>query len=211
MVMISSLPLDLMRNICFYLTSANVANYTTTTTHNQLQGDRILWQKLYMDHFPSHSILSLKVDLNKQHKLYNLASYRKRLMAKRRELSIVSGTYHLKGHTQDSGNGNITPVTANITVNGFFFHGNVIIGKGTIHNNNCRGFWRNGYFGAEKGAWKMSFEEILPTNKGYFIYNGTLDFTGNVITGTFGWSMFPKRNRGTFHFHVFKKLQHDDK
>ena len=115
---------------------------------------------------------------------------------------VVPGRYKLTGHTQDISNGNVTPAVATIDVTHLFFEGNVATQKGSIHNNPCCGKWRKGFFGASQGSWEMSFEEVLPTNKGYFVYRGALNREGTKIVGTFSWSVFPSSPRGSFTFNV---------
>ena len=109
-----------------------------------------------------------------------------------------------KAGTWPALNGNKTPCSAIVSVKGYFFQGTVNIEKGTIHNNKCEGKWQKGYFGAEKGQWTMSMQEVLPTNKGFFVYQGTLDQSGTVVKGTFTWSCFPQKVRGCFTFSLVK-------
>ena len=54
--------------------------------------------------------------------------------------------------------------------------------------------------------WRLFFEERLPTNDGWFEYEGVVDMkTGTHITGTFKWSMLAGKDRGTFGMTVVEK------
>ena len=200
-----NLPLDLLRHLCQFLTPKNVANLALASnpTWSSIHEDLSIWSMLYARCFPSPSLLQLKEESPPL--LPSLKRYQRRLLATRRDLQLVPGAFTIVGHSCDAGSGNITPVRALIEVSGYFFQASAEISNGTIHNNACKGRWQKGFFGAEKGQWKMSFEEVLPTNRGKFIYQGTLakdTSTGRHVTGTFSWSLFPSRVGGTFSFQI---------
>jgi len=199
---IHRLPLDILRNLCCcFLLPKEITSLIVTTRTQHLKEDQIIWAYHINQRFPTPSFLCLKAPSSLQP---GLRHYRQRVNATRRQLSVASGTYKLVGFTQDTGNGNKTPCSAIVSVTGYFFQGTVNIEKGTIHNNKCEGKWQKGYFGAEKGQWTMSMQEVLPTNKGFFVYQGTLDQSGTVVKGTFTWSCFPQKVRGCFTFSVVK-------
>ena len=160
---------------------------------------------------------------------YSWERYRRRRLARRRDLTIRDGVYTLQGNSVDAHNGNSTPATARLHVTAstnLSFAGTVTIGRGTIHNNPANGSWK-GHFGADAGGtprsvychvsrrersegstsrWKLYFEERLPTNNGWFEYEGSVETeTGVHITGTFKWSMLAGRDRGTFAMTVVER------
>ena len=160
---------------------------------------------------------------------YSWERYRRRVFARRRDLQLCDGIYTLRGSSTDTRNGNITPASATVRVTAstnLGFAGNVIIGRGTIHNNSTEGTWR-GHFGADAGGpsrsvycctemrerasgstsrWRLFFEERLPTNRGCFDYAGTVNMgSGTRIEGTFKWSMMARRDRGTFAMEVVSR------
>ncbi len=171
---------------------------------------------------------SARADNECARKSYSWERYRLRAMARRRDLQLCDGVYILTGSSTDARNGNTTPATARIriTSTNLGFSGTVGIGRGTIHNNPAEGTWR-GHFGADAGGdarsvhcraaqeqrsrgsssrWRLFFEERLPTNDGWFEYEGVVDMkTGTHITGTFKWSMLAGKDRGTFGMTVVEK------
>ena len=197
-----NLPMDILCTLCRnYITPTTILNLALTNVDlmNRIINAETIWSYKIKLAFPKPSLLELKVVATS-----SLKGYRRRLKAKRRELKIVPGTYTLTGHSCDSGSGNTTPATSVIVVSSYFFSGNVKISKGTIHNNGCEGTWTKGYFGALGNSWLISWEEKLPTNRGKFIYEGTLDkLTGTIIEGTFKWNVMPKVH-GTFGFKVVR-------
>ena len=176
---------------------------------------------------------SLKNDTNHVNvvEMFSWERYRRRVLARRRDLEIVDGIYTLKGSSTDTHSGNVTPAEALVHVTAstnLGFQGNVSIGRGTIHNNPAEGTWQ-GHFGADSGGepralfcrsmqkqrssgstsrWRVFFEERLPTNRGCFDYAGIVDMqTGMEISGTFKWSMLAGQNRGSFFLSVMGRQE----
>jgi hypothetical protein len=201
-MLLQTLPQDLIRLLCGAYLTPHEATYLAFASQRLLWCriifDKTIWSLLFQRRFPQPSLLQLK-----ETSAPSLERFRHRLTATRRALRMVAGEYLLCGETCDAGSGNVTPATSNLTLSSYSFHADVHISKGTLHNKECMGVWQRGFFGAARNEWTVSFEEILPTNAGKFVYEGILEKeTGTILKGTFYWSVMPKRVCGTFRFQV---------
>lgn len=89
----------------------------------------------------------------------------------------------------------MTNTAAKIEVRGGYFF------EGTV-SSSSEGTWTKGFFGAEKGGeeFLISWEERVDGDAGWYVYEGKVAQDGCSISGTFKWSMLPKRITGDFTF-----------
>jgi hypothetical protein len=199
------LPEDVQRRICMnFLSPSDLPTLACTCRDlSYLSNDTIIWRHHEDRRYPVPSFITLK---QAPTTTPSLRRYHTRLTAKRRQLAISSGNFTLLGWTRDSHvdplrkTQNLTRCTATITVTEYGFQGEVQTEAGTIHNHPTSGIWSKGFFGGVKQEFCMSWQERLPTNKGFFLYAGVLEEDGRAVKGTFTWSVMPKRVAGQFYF-----------
>jgi hypothetical protein len=218
-----AMPHDIMIHLCtLFLPPASVASLASTCTYlnTMLPDDNPIWSHHLNASFPQPSLVALKpLKHETPSGETRLHRFLQRLTASRHELQTVDGSYTFKGYTKDHhanasgehrGEHNITNATASITIsNRFFFAGSVETSDGSLRNKDgsfrnksTTGTWEKGFFGGDKSSplFFVQFQERLPTNRGFFIYDGILDATGTEIRGTVSWSFFPKKTAGEFCF-----------
>jgi hypothetical protein len=204
------LPEDVQRRICMnFLSPSDLPTLACTCRDlSYLTNDTIIWRHHEDRRYPVPSFITLK---QAPTTTPSLRRYHTRLTAKRRQLAISSGTFTLFGWTRDSHVDplqkiqNLTRCTATITVTEYGFKGEVQTEAGTIHNHPTSGIWSKGFFGGAKQEFCMSWQERLPTNKGFFLYAGVLEEDGRAVKGSFTWSVLPKRVAGEFYFSLMRE------
>ena len=201
LALLPQLPEDVQRRICmnFLLPSELPTLACTCREPSYLSNDTIIWRHHEDRHYPVPSFIALKQTPTTTP---CLRRYQTRLTAKRRQLAISSGNFTLWGWTRDSHvdplrkTQNLTRCTAAITVTEYGFKGEVQTEAGTIHNHPTSGIWSKGFFGGAKQEFCMSWQERIPTNKGFSCTQGFWKRTGEPSGGPSHGACCPRGSQG---------------
>ena len=174
-----------------------IASSASRSLREGISRSELLWSGLYDQKWPADY---LPVPLQPPQGGTAMERFIHRSTAQSTELSLSCEAAGFTGYTVDQYNGNKTPASAFVRLRqSGDLEGIVSSGEGTIHNSPTHGVWAGKWTSCDEG-WRLAWSEVLPTNRGSFVYEGVLldDGTG-VLRGTFHWSLMPRKG-GSFVF-----------